>query len=293
MVSPWAPVPDIQALFALKANLIRYQTIVSPGDVSTDEWLSQTKQHVDYVKNYIVPLCTGRQRIVFDIHSPPGGLGPAPDYNALMFDADRQDLRNAHLDLWKYAAETFKDIRQVIAYDILNEPRTANQAQVNGYMQSMYDWVRLYDDKKHIVISPSYGDPANYRSFKPIVGTNLWYTLHFYITDRFTAQGIDGKPLGYHYPVQGFDKNRLKTYLKAARAFQLLNNVEFYVGEFSTSIYTPEKDACAYIGDLISIYEEYGWHWTFHAWREATVWNPERTPGFLKVLTTPWGKNKI
>lgn len=291
MVAPAPPVKDIADLFCLGANLIRVQTIV--GDVDPVQWCVETKAQFDYIKNSILPLCGDHRRVVVDIHTPPGGLGPAPDYNAMVFDDVRTDLILYLREAWDYATQLFKDDPRVIAYDVLNEPRCKDVNKVHWLMDHMYNFIRERDTKKKIIISPPYGDPSYYKTFAPIGGTNLWYTLHFYLTDRFTAQGIDGKPTPYHYPARNFDKAKLKSWLMYARKFQLKTGMPMYVGEFSTSIYTPSPDGENYIKDLTDIFEEYGWQWTFHAWRESNVWNPERSQKFLKVLTDKWKKNRV
>jgi hypothetical protein len=45
------------------------------------------------------------------------------------------------------------------------------------------------------------------------------------------------------------------------------------VGEFSACIYAP--GAGQYLRDCISIFEEYGWDWSYHSFREALWWNVE------------------
>ena len=57
------------------------------------------------------------------------------------------------------------------------------------------------------------------------------------------------------------------------RKFQLRHNAKIYVGEFSACIYGP--GAGQYLRDCISIFEEYGWDWTYHSFREALWWNVE------------------
>ena len=46
------------------------------------------------------------------------------------------------------------------------------------------------------------------------------------------------------------------------------------MGEFSAASYAPGAER--YLRDCISLFEEYGWDWTYHAFREADVWNVEK-----------------
>ncbi len=58
-----------------------------------------------------------------------------------------------------------------------------------------------------------------------------------------------------------------------------------YVGEFSAVCWA--EGAERYIGDVISLMEEYGWDWTMHAWREWSGWSPEH------VCTAPETRDRF
>ena len=57
------------------------------------------------------------------------------------------------------------------------------------------------------------------------------------------------------------------------REFQLAYNVHIYVGEFSAIRWAP--GAADYLRDCIELFEEYGWDWTYHAYREWDGWSVE------------------
>ena len=46
-----------------------------------------------------------------------------------------------------------------------------------------------------------------------------------------------------------------------------------FVGEFSAIAWAPNAEG--YIRDCISIFEELGWDWTYHAYREFLGWSVE------------------
>ena len=69
------------------------------------------------------------------------------------------------------------------------------------------------------------------------------------------------------------DKEKLRAWLQPVRDFQLRHGAKIYAGEFSACIYAP--GAGQYLQDCISIFEEYGWDWTYHSFREALWWNVE------------------
>ena len=57
------------------------------------------------------------------------------------------------------------------------------------------------------------------------------------------------------------------------RSFQEKYGAKIYVGEFSAVCWAP--DAEKYLEDVISVFEEYGWDWTYHAFREWPGWSVE------------------
>lgn len=59
------------------------------------------------------------------------------------------------------------------------------------------------------------------------------------------------------------------------RDFQLKYGARIYVGEFSAVRWAPGADR--YLEDCISIFEEYGWDWSYHAFREWSGWSVEHS----------------
>ena len=57
------------------------------------------------------------------------------------------------------------------------------------------------------------------------------------------------------------------------RDFQLAYNVPIYIGEFSAIRWGKGSDQ--YLKDVTDIFEEYGWDWSYHAFREWSGWSLE------------------
>ena len=51
------------------------------------------------------------------------------------------------------------------------------------------------------------------------------------------------------------------------------HGARIYVGEFSAAAWAPGAET--YLRDCIELFEEYGWDWTYHAFRESRVWDVE------------------
>jgi hypothetical protein len=54
--------------------------------------------------------------------------------------------------------------------------------------------------------------------------------------------------------------------------------VHIYLGEFSAIRWAPGDSAHQYLRDCIDIFEEYGWDWAYHAFREWDGWSVEHGP---------------
>ena len=55
--------------------------------------------------------------------------------------------------------------------------------------------------------------------------------------------------------------------------FSKKHNAKIYVGEFSAIGWAPGADR--YLRDSIELFEEYGWDWSYHSFRESPFWNVE------------------
>ena len=77
----------------------------------------------------------------------------------------------------------------------------------------------------------------------------------------------------YPCPEKGWDFAFVKKQVDAGRKFQQLTGARIFIGEFSCLRWVP--GAAQYLRDCIKIFEEYGWDWTYHAFREWDGWSIE------------------
>ena len=61
--------------------------------------------------------------------------------------------------------------------------------------------------------------------------------------------------------------------LRPVREFQLRHGARIYCGEFSAVAWASGAEE--YLRDCIDLFEEYGWDWTYHAFREWPGWSVE------------------
>jgi len=116
------------------------------------------------------------------------------------------------------------------------------------------------------------------RGFEPLPYDNVVYSVHVYQPTAFTHQGISVKKEDYTpvpYPNAGkrWDKAFLRSEIQSVRNVQTNLSVRVLVGEFSAAAYAPGADR--YLNDLCELFEEFGWDWCYHAFREAYCWSLE------------------
>lgn len=272
-----------------KANHVRWQLIWggfphSPADkVGVEEynrWLDSTLSHLDR----LLPVC--RQvgiKVLIDLHTPPGGRNDANECR--IFKEER--FQEAFVAVWEKIARRYRGNQTVWGYDLVNEP-------VEGAVgQGLMDWhalvtltarkVRAIDADHAIVVEPApWGSPQSLEWFEPIDVPDVVYSVHMYQPHQFTHQGIYGNPTGIEYPgmVDGqfWDQQQLRLALKPALDYQRDYGVHLYIGEFSAIRWAPADSGHDYLRDCIAIFEEYGWDWAYHAFREWDGWSVEHGP---------------
>jgi len=91
----------------------------------------------------------------------------------------------------------------------------------------------------------------------------------------YTHQGVHRGFGVTAYPdeAKGWNRALLVKRLKPVLDFQKKHDARIYVGEFSAAAWAPGAER--YLADLISIFNEYGWDWTYHAFREWPGWSVE------------------
>ena len=73
-------------------------------------------------------------------------------------------------------------------------------------------------------------------------------------------------------------RTQLAAALQPVIDFQRDYGVHIYIGEFSAIRWAPGDSACDYLRDVIDIFEEHGWDWAYHAFREWDGWSVEHGP---------------
>ena len=279
------------------ANLIRWQLVRSASAKFTnasdyDAWLETSLNKLDTM----LPLCAQYGvRVVLDLHSPFGGTPTAGGYvgtdTGLFTSKSAQEKFVAD---WQRMARRYRDRQVIWGYDLANEPVEEEVGEGCEDWQALATRtaraVRAIDSTHAIIVEPTpWGGPEALENLEPIPVAGIVYSVHMYVPHAFTHQGVFSNRVGITYPgmIDGkfWDKAALRRTLQPVRDWQRDYGVQIYLGEFSAIRWAPGESSCNYLRDCIELFEEFGWDWSYHAFREWDGWSVEH--GSDKADTTP------
>ena len=278
---------DFADLAALNVNVVRWQMYYGstyPADY--DQWLAGK---LDELALALDASAASGLRLAVDLHGPPGGRVLDRTYRMYLEKASADRFVSA----WEAIARRFQGHPGLWAYDLVNEPvqNTLSPPGLDGWLELQARAaraVRAIDPTTPIMIeTDQWCSPEAFAWLQPLKVPCLVYQVHMYWPGEYTHQGVrtdqgvaDGKnqdalTIAYPGTMHGkpFDKEALRRHLQPVRDFQLATGAPIYVGEFSVVRWAP--GGAQYLDDLISIFEEYGWDWTYHAFREWPGWSVE------------------
>lgn len=273
---------DFKTLQAWHVTLARYQMVRNWGAAGTeldldeyDRWLDSKLDHLEQV---LVWANRYGLRIVVDLHQPPGGRLASSEMRMFY----EKKYADHFVAVWRRIAARFKGRPEIFGYDLVNEPLQKGPAPYDYWtlQRLAAEAVRSIDpDTPIIVESNEWDSPSAFRYLSPLAMSNVIYQVHMYKPGEFTHQGVrsaDGgssKRVTYPNPERGWDRGFLRRSLQPVREFQKAHGCRIYVGEFSAINWAPGSDR--YIADCIFLFNEFGWDWTFHAFREWPGWSVE------------------
>ena len=276
---------DFATLEEWGANLVRYQMMcgfLPKGDPGWDDLVrydARLEKTLVILETRILPLAEKHgQRVVVDLHQTPGGRN-ARGENRMLYE---KRFAARFVEIWKHIAARFKDDGRIFGYDLVNEPKQLGPAPYSflHLQRAAAQAIRAIDpDATIIVAANGMGQPDGFRTLSPLAMDNILYTTHCYAPMDYTHQGIHDRPreafLGYPNPEKGWDKDSIREALAPVLEFSKKHNARIYVGEFSAITWAPGADV--WIRDCIDVLEEYGWDWSYHAFREWDGWSVEKT----------------
>ena len=240
-------------------------------------------------------------RVVIDPHTFPGLKN---DYTTSFDDEfwKQQELQDKLVEMWKKISDRYKTNGEVIfGYDLLNEPYVPDSEIWYNLVARITKVIRDNGDDHTIIIEPNdlnengkwISRNKNLAKLRLPDDDNIIVSPHFYEPHEYTHQLVSPsyKRVSYNDPELNA-KAIVQKEIALIREFQLAHpKVPIYIGEFSVS--RIAGDSNEYLKDLIDACEKYGWHWTYHAFRESFYWDPEMPVGTLEILPRNSNEKRI
>ena len=271
-------------------NLVRHQIGLGGTGPATNHavyikgYLANFDRCLDELERRLVAARARGIRVCIDQHAAPGGRCDAGDPAEW-----RGDCRMFHdpvyaqlfIDCWVKLAKRVTPYRDAIyGYDLINEACHNAPSLPDGDIVNLQrrcaEAVRAVDPETPIILESMYCDPSWFARMSAIRMDNVIYQVHLYYPHDYTHQGILNPVDHLEYwpdPKKGWDRDFLRRSLKPVIDFQKEHDAKMFVGEFSVVSWAPNAEE--YLRDCMTVFEELGWDWTYHAYREFQGWSPQ------------------
>ena len=299
---------DIHDLAAWNVNLIRYQIVDGCPNVNDigiyRKWFRDALDHLET----LMPLLKKYDiKVIVDMHQVVGGrygkaAGAAKADSSHFRAMHEAEYRKAFIEIWQETARRFKGNPQIYAFDLCNEP-IQHGAVPYSFWELQYDAakaIRAIDPEVPVMVESNHMANPVFFEMTPMPLANIIYSIHMYAPGEYTHQGVNDTSYTKQYYAKqfdyrnaGWDRARLAKSMKAVRDFQQKYGAKIQVGEFSVAIWAP--GGASYLDELVSIFEEYKWDWTYHAFREWDGWSLEHegTPNDIRKAAQDTDRKKV
>lgn len=223
-------------------------------------------------------------KIIVDLHMVPGG-GQMRGGETIF---DSEESAQFFFRIWEEIARKFKGHPALYGYDLFNEPYQNKPAKYSYWelQRIAAEKIRKIDPETPIYVESNHMcSMLSYCYMQPFKLKNIIYQVHFYEPFDYThfiirkQDLLSGRvryrafPGMYYGTLWDVDLVEFRKKLAMVRDFEKRHGARIFVGEFSTQTYAP--GAAQYLDSCIRLFEEYGWDWTYHAFREGEMWDVE------------------
>ena len=284
--APWETLRD------WGVTLVRHQIMLRGEGPATNRaayataWRANFAKALDALEAVLVQARRRGIKVCIDMHSWPGGSCSKNDGDPEELGNDTrmfhdQFYADLFVECWTNIVRRVLPYRDVIyGYDLVNEPRQEKPApeglDLHAIQMRAARAIREIDPDTPIIAGSMHNDPGWFRKLEALDIDNVIYEVHVYYPHDYTHQGILTPLDRVEYwpnPTKGWDAGFLRKSLASVLDFQRRHGVKVFVGEFSAIAWAPGAET--YIRDCIALFEEYGWDWTYHAFREYPGWSVE------------------
>ena len=277
---------DFRVLASWNANHIRWPLQWGgfphgPADTATvfqyELWLESALEHLDSSLPFFHQVDI---KVLLDLHTPPSGRDKENQW-PLFYNETFQD---AFLTVWDKKANRYKNETQIIGFDLVNEPN--DQDLVPGLLSwrdlaiTIIQRIRTIDPQRTIIVeASSNGNVYTLPTFEPVAFENIIYSFHMYRPLEFTHQNVFTNDTSVYHPgvINGtmWNKEQLRVLMQPNVDWQHRHNVSIHIGAFLAIRWAPGNSTCNYLNDVIELFQEFGWNWNYHSFREYQGWNVE------------------
>jgi aryl-phospho-beta-D-glucosidase BglC (GH1 family) len=226
------------------------------------------------------------------------------------------------VEMWAFVARRYKNRPNIIAYNLMVEPHPEDPAKQEpadadvwtGLAKRITDAIRSVDKETPIIISSTWwSNPIGFQNLKPTGDLRTIYAFHMYEPTDFTHQSFEwagkGNVSALVYPgmiysdvyeeTRYWDKNLLQEFLDPVLSFQKKYNTPIFIGEFGCN--RKVSSCVTYLDDLLSIFEDRGWSYTYFLWRDIDEFDYEKEAtgntrvtesAYMKLFKKYWSENE-
>ena len=231
------------------------------------------------------------------------------------------DFRQQAIEYWKDLASRLKGYPAVVGYNLVNEPHPetyykkhdfwkrdlldwynnvkGTPADLNLFNKQMVQGIRSVDAETPIIVeSGLYATPWAFDYLVPIEDENIIYSFHMYEPYAFITKRLNKDRFKYpsSIPISNLNepfelnKDSLIAFFKPIHEWASKNSIpnnRIWVSEFGCD--RTIVGAELYLQDLITIFNDNDWHWSFYSFREDDGWPAmDYELGKRKVHYTYW-----
>lgn len=231
----------------------------------------------------IPPADLARLRAVLDDAQAAGvkvvlGMLSLPGCRWKQNNGDRNDFRlwqdpsyqRQAAEFWRDLALALKGHPALVGLNLLNEPRperspATRDVDIRALYVAIIAAIRTVDREVVIVLDGSDdASPEGLARLVPVADARVVYAFHFYLPWDYVdhRRTADLPPHG---------RAELRALVAPVVAWQKRHAVpssRVWLAEFGVPRTKP--DAARWLGDVMGLAEEHGWHWAFYSFREDT-----------------------
>lgn len=210
-----------------------------------------------------------RIHVILDLHAAPGWQNPDwhCDSPGMMTPLWKQNhYQDRVISLWEEFARHYRNEPFVAGYDILNEPVVDDVSKLNALYRRVTSAIRKIDSN-HILFLEGNMYSVQFDQLEAPFDNNTVYSSHNYVAPGFADREYPGEVEGKWYDRKQLEKEFCGSEVSA---FTKRHDVPTWIGEFG-SLYGGRKDTASrlkVVDDMISIFEQYGHHWTIWTYKD-------------------------